>query len=104
LHEPTQLYVQEIAIVNHREEAKLTIELHLQAEFAESYEGDADGYAWLRDFRATVQPQLLQAVAAILRNARHVQARPFSRGRNPEEHVEIQVNYVESGAMVPKRL
>jgi hypothetical protein len=104
LHEHTQLYVQEITIVNHREEAKLTIELHLQAEFAESYEGDADGYAWLRDFRAKVQPQLLQAVAAILRDARNLEARPFSRGRNPEEHVEIQVNYVERAATLLKLL
>jgi hypothetical protein len=78
-------------IAVHREDAKLTIELHLLAEFAQSYEGDDDGFEWLRQFRTEVQPKLLQALAGVLREAKQFQTRPITRGRNPEEHLEFEI-------------
>jgi hypothetical protein len=75
----------------YREDADLTIRIGLRAEFGESYEGDDDGYAWLERFRAEVQPRVVRAVFEALRSDGAFDAIPVSRGRSPEENVEIEV-------------
>jgi hypothetical protein len=76
----------------HREDATFTIELKLVAEFDESYEGDDDGFAWLREFRATLQPQIAQAVLQELRAHPKFNVRISSSGRNPEDFLEVTLN------------
>src|SRR5262245_30645981 len=43
------------------EERDFTLRLDLRCEFPESYEGEQDGYAWLRDFHAAILPRVVQA-------------------------------------------
>jgi hypothetical protein len=77
----------------HREEGSFTVRIELAAEFDESYEGDDDGNAWLERWRARVQPKLVRAIFEQLRAERGFTAIPASRGKNPEEEVEIAVRF-----------
>lgn len=77
----------------YREEGTLTIRVDLSAEFGESYEGDDDGYAWLERWRTTVQPKVVRAVFDALRSDPGVDAIPVSRGRRPDENVDIEVHF-----------
>ncbi len=76
----------------YREEGTLVIRIDLSAEFGESYEGDEDGYAWLAKWRATVQPRVVRAVFEALRSEPGYDAIPVSRGRAPDENVDVEVH------------
>jgi hypothetical protein len=75
----------------HREEGQFTIRVELSAEFDESYEGDDDGYAWLRAWQSEVRPRVARAVMDALRTSHHFDALPVSRGANPDENLEVAV-------------
>jgi hypothetical protein len=79
----------------HREEGRFVVRIELSAEFGEDYEGDDDGYAWLDAWRARVQPRIARAVFELLRapSEAGISAVPASRGRNPEEELEIAVTF-----------
>jgi len=77
----------------HREEGALTIRIELSAEFGETYEGDDDGYAWLERFRGDVQPKLVRALFEALRSDKRFDVIPVSRGRSPDENVDIEVRF-----------
>jgi hypothetical protein len=77
----------------HREEGRFVVRIELSAEFGEDYEGDADGNAWLEAWRARVQPRLAKAVFAELRAEPGFTAVPTSRGRSPEDELEIAVRF-----------
>jgi hypothetical protein len=77
----------------HREEGALTIRIELSAEFAEDYEGDDDGLAWLERFRREVQPNVVRAVFESLRQSRRFDVIPVSRGRSPDENVDVEVRF-----------
>jgi hypothetical protein len=77
----------------YREDGALTIRIELGAEFDESYEGDDDGYAWLETFRKDVQPKVVRAVFEALRSHPAFDAIPVSRGRSPDENVEVEVRF-----------
>jgi hypothetical protein len=75
----------------HREEGLFTIRIELSAEFEGSYEGDDDGYAWLTRWRTTVQPRVVRAVFEALRSQPGFDVVPVSRGRAPDENVDVEV-------------
>jgi hypothetical protein len=77
----------------HREEAHFVVRIELVAEFDDDYEGDDDGYAWLERWRASVQPRLARAVFEQLRAHPSFDAVPASRGKNPEDEIEIAVRF-----------
>jgi hypothetical protein len=77
----------------HREEGRFVVRIELSAEFDEDYEGDDDGYAWLDAWRARVQPRLVRAVFEQLRAEPGFSAVPASRGKNPEDEIEIAVRW-----------
>ena len=77
----------------HREEGRFVVRIELSAEFGADYEGDDDGYAWLADWRARVQPRIARAVIAELRTDRRFSAVPASRGKSPDEELEIDVRF-----------
>ena len=77
----------------HREEGRFVVRIELSAEFGADYEGDDDGYAWLADWRARIQPRLARAVLAELRTDRRFSAVPASRGKNPDEEIEVDVRF-----------
>lgn len=78
----------------YREEGRFVISVDLAAEFADEYEGDADGYAWLEAWKSKVRPKLLTAVMNALRAEAAFVAVPVSRGKNPDDELEISVRYV----------
>jgi hypothetical protein len=81
----------------HREEGRFVVRIELSAEFGEDYEGDADGYAWLEAWRARVRPRLARAVFDQLRAEPGFSALPASRGKSPDEELEITVRFEAPG-------
>jgi hypothetical protein len=77
----------------HRESAEFVIRIELSAEFGADYEGDDDGNVWLEGWRARVQPRLARAVFEQLRADPAFDAVPASRGRSPDEELEIAVRF-----------
>ncbi len=77
----------------HREEASFVVRIELSAEFDDDYEGDDDGYAWLEAWRARVQPRLARAVFEQLRAEPGFSAVPASRGKSPDDELEIAVRF-----------
>jgi hypothetical protein len=77
----------------HREEGRFVVRIELSAEFDESYEGDEDGNAWLERWRSRVQPRLARAIFEQLRAEPGFDAVPASRGKNPDEELEIAVRF-----------
>ncbi len=77
----------------HREEARFVVRVELAAEFDEDYEGDDDGYAWLRAWEERVRPRMLSAVFQALRSEPGFEAIPVSRGASPEAEAEIEVRF-----------
>jgi hypothetical protein len=77
----------------HREEGSLTIRIDLSAEFGDDYEGDDDGNAWLEGFRTRVQPRVVRALFDALRSDPRFEAIPVSRGRSPDDNVEVEVRF-----------
>jgi hypothetical protein len=75
----------------HREEGRYVVRVELSAEFDEDYEGDDDGYAWLDAWRARVQPRLVRAIFEQLRAEPGFSVIPVSRGKSPEDELEIEV-------------
>jgi hypothetical protein len=82
----------------HREEGRFVVRIELSAEFGADYEGDDDGYAWLADWRARVQPRIARAVLAELRTDRRFSAVPASRGKSPDEELEVDVRFDASAS------
>jgi hypothetical protein len=77
----------------HREEGRFVVRIELSAEFGADYEGDDDGYAWLAEWRARIQPRIARAVIAELRTDRRFSAVPASRGKSPDEELELDVRF-----------
>jgi hypothetical protein len=77
----------------HRERAHFVVRIELAADFDEDYEGDDDGYAWLDRWRAAVQQRLTRAVFTELRSDPAFDAVPASRGKSPDEEIEIAVRF-----------
>jgi hypothetical protein len=85
----------------HREEASFTVRIELSAEFGDDYEGEEDGNAWLERWRARVGPRLVKAIFEQLRAEPGFTAVPSSRGKNPEDELEIAVRFVPAVAKAP---
>lgn len=75
----------------YREDDRFTIRIDLSAEFGDEYEGDADGYAWLKDWQARVRPDVVRAVAEALRRDPRFDVVPVNRGASAETEVEFAV-------------
>ncbi len=78
----------------HREEGEFVVRIELSAVFDEDYTGDDDGYAWLEAWRARVRPRLVRAVFDQLRAEPGFVAVPVSRGKDPDEELEIAVRFL----------
>ena len=77
----------------HHEEGGFVVRIELSADFSEDYDGDDDGYAWLEAWRARVRPRLVRAVFEELRAEPGFGAIAVSRGKNPDEELEIAVRF-----------
>jgi hypothetical protein len=81
----------------HREQGTFVVRVELSAEFGDDYEGDEDGYAWLEAWRARVRPRLVRAIFDELRADPQLTAVPASRGKNPDDEIEIAVTFRPRG-------
>jgi hypothetical protein len=73
------------------EERDFTVRVALRCEFDERYEGDADGYAWLREFHERMAPRLVDAMVRVIRAHPGWTVRPGNRGRALEDEVTLVV-------------
>jgi len=70
------------------EEREFTLRLELRAEFPDDYQGEEDGYAWVKEFPA-IAAEIVAAAAAVV--ARHPgwKVRGGNRGRSSEDEVTL---------------
>jgi hypothetical protein len=73
------------------EERDFTLRLDLRCTFADGYDGELDGYAWLRDFRDHVAPRVVEAAVRAIRAHPEWTVRPGNRGRALEDEVTLVV-------------
>ena len=75
----------------HREHGSFVVRIELSAEFGPDYEGDDDGNAWLRSWQEGVRPRVASAVLSVLRADPRFSAVVVSRGKHPDDEIEIDV-------------
>jgi hypothetical protein len=73
------------------EERDFTLRLDLRCTFEDSYEGELDGYAWLREFQDRVLPGVVDAAVRAIRVHPGWAVRPGNRGRAIEDEVSLVV-------------
>jgi hypothetical protein len=71
------------------EQRDFTLRLDLRCEFPEAYDGDADGYAWVREFHDRLLPRVVEAVVRAVRSEPGWRVRPANRGRALEDEVSL---------------
>ena len=76
------------------EERDFTLRLDLRCTFEEGYDGELDGYAWLREFQDRIAPRVVEAVVGAIRAHPAWAVRPGNRGRSLEDEVTLVVERV----------
>ena len=71
------------------EERDFTFKLEARMVFPESYQGEADGFAWAPEFQQLCQKMVAQVVQTAQREGWSVV--PANRGRNPREEAVLVV-------------
>lgn len=72
-----------------REEKDFRFRFSLEAQFPESYEGEADQYAWLQEWEKALKPELMKLVFDRLRRQPGWQVHIRNRGLSPQDEIEI---------------
>ncbi len=70
------------------EQRDFTLRIELRRAFPESYDGDADGYAWVEDLQPAMA-EIVRAAAAILAQRGGFRVHPANRGRPADEEVTL---------------
>ena len=72
------------------EQREFTLRFDLRCEFSETYDGDADGYEWAKDFPG-IALEIVQSAADVIRRHPGWTVRPANRGRPVDEEVTLMV-------------
>jgi hypothetical protein len=72
------------------EERDFTLRFEVRCEFPESYQGEADGYEWVREFRP-LAAELVRTAMSVIAGHPGWRVRPANRGRPSEEEVTLIV-------------
>ncbi len=78
------------------EEREFVLRLDLRCAFPDDYDGDADGYAWLEEFRP-IASEIVAAAAAAFRRHPGWAVRAGNRGRPGEDEVTLVAEMVIQG-------
>jgi hypothetical protein len=73
------------------EERDFTLRLDLRCAFEEGYDGELDGYAWLREFQDRIVPRVVEAAVRAIRAHPDWTVRPGNRGRAIEDELTLVV-------------
>jgi len=76
------------------EERDFTVRLDLRCTFEEGYDGELDGFAWLREFQDRIAPRVVEAAVRAIRAHPGWTVRPGNRGRALEDEVTLIVERV----------
>jgi hypothetical protein len=76
------------------EERDFTLRFDLRCAFEDGYDGELDGYAWLRDFQDRIAPGVVEAAVHAIRAHAGWTVRPGNRGRALEDEVTLVVERV----------
>jgi hypothetical protein len=72
------------------EEREFTLRFELRCEFPDDYDGDADGYEWVKEL-APVLGELVRTSASVLQARPGLKIRTSNRGRPSDEEVTFIV-------------
>lgn len=72
-----------------KEQKEFNLRFSLEAQFPEDYDGEEEGYLWLKEWETTVKPELLKLIFSSLRRHPHWNAHVRNRGTSPENEIEI---------------
>jgi hypothetical protein len=78
------------------EEREFVLRLEVRCSFADDYDGDDDGYAWVNDWN-TVAAQVVQAAVATLKRQPGWQVRSRNRGRPTDEEITLVIERTFDG-------
>jgi hypothetical protein len=73
------------------EQREFTLRFEVRCAFPEGYEGDADGYEWVKAFPA-IASEIAQSAAVIIRRHPGWSVRPGNRGRPGDEEITLVVS------------
>jgi hypothetical protein len=85
--------------MDHVEQREFILRLEVSCAFPESYEGEADGYAWWEDF-GPVAAEIVRAAAQAVARRPGWTVRPANRGRPADEEVTLLVKVAPAGPSV----
>lgn len=80
-----------------REEKTFNFRFSLEANFPDEYDGNEDGYGWLREWDTRMKPALLKLICDSLRRHPAWNVHVRNRGISPDDEIEIALvkNYSE---------
>lgn len=70
------------------EQREFSLRIELRCAFPETYDGDADGYAWAEELQPALA-EIVRAAAAILAQRGSFRVHPANRGRPADEEVTL---------------
>lgn len=76
----------------YQEEKTFTLRFSLEAAFPDDYEGEDDAYAWLRQWEASIKPELIKTLFESLRRHGGWTVHVRNRGKSPADEIEIAVS------------
>ena len=74
-----------------REEKEFRLRFSLECSFPEEYDGDEDGYEWLRAWEQRLKPRVVRAVFDAIRSEPGWQAHARNRGVSEQEEIEVVI-------------
>jgi len=72
-----------------QEDKTFTLRFALEARFPDDYEGDEDGYLWVKEWEQQLKPELVKLVFDCLRKHPAWKAHVRNRGASPLDEIEI---------------
>ena len=74
----------------HVEDKEFTFRIEFRAAYADDYEGDDDGNAWVDQTRP-ITAEMMHALAAVVQRHQGWTVRPANRGRSTDDEVTLIV-------------